>query len=183
MTGRRVTLVAVAVAGLAAAGTAGVMEAVAGDGGPGVAPIVQGGNPPAGGAQKPTPGLRQLGTWETQGGGVPLVNGLYTPLDTPITVACKKAPCLLVADKSLIVDSGTNGTRIFPCVAVDGSIGGSSCLELTPSTGLASGASMTGTTIETKVLAAGTHTVQVKAYVGEDGASVGEFFVVYRLYH
>jgi hypothetical protein len=179
---RRALLVTSAVACLAAGGTAGVMEAFAGDGGPDVAPIVQG-SPPAGGAQKPTPSLRLLGTWETQGGSVPLVNGIYTPLDTPITVACKKAPCMLVADKSLIVDSGTNGTRIFPCVALDGSIGGSGCLELTPSTGLASGASMTGSSLETKVLAAGPHTVQVKAYVGEDGASVGEFSIVYRLYH
>jgi hypothetical protein len=170
---------AVVVVCVAVGGTVGVMRAFADDGGGGAPPMAR--TAPDAAKVKQTPTTRLLATWVHTGTGTTITN-TYQAVDSPITVICKKAPCLLSVDKMLIVNNGGTASAIAPCVIHDGTAGGGGCSWLGSNVGWPANVQFGGTTTESIELGAGTHTVVVGAYATAAGVSVGTYTFTYRLY-
>jgi hypothetical protein len=182
--GRKAIAAAIVAACVLIGGTVGVMRAFAGDGGENAPPVIVGGAAlPAKSDVQQTKGQKLLGTWVAHGGGITLTSGGYQGLDTPITVVCKKEPCLLVAHKTVVAFSAANGNAVAPCVLVDGGGGGSNCTWVGSSQGFPQSVNFGGGSTEIKDLVEGAHTVQLGAYTNVSGTTVGGFDVVYQLYH
>lgn len=171
---------AAAVACMAIGGTVGVMRAFADDGDGGAPPVQRtSGDSAAKAKQTPIPKL--IGTWVHTGSGTAPVGG-YTALDSPITVICKKAPCLLVVDKAVYGMTGASATQIAPCVTHDGAAGGGGCSWVGSSTGWPAGTNYSGVITESVDLGAGAHTVNVGTYVQGAAVSIIAYTFTYRLY-
>jgi hypothetical protein len=165
LAGMAVVLVCVAVGG-----TVGVIRAFADDGGSGAPPMVR--TAPQAAKVKQTPGMKAKATWVHTGVGTTITT-IYQPVDSQITIVCKKPSCLLVVDKMLIVNNGGSTTQLAPCVTHDISTGGSSCSWLGSSAGWPAGVQFGGTTTESIDLTEGTHTVNVGVYASAVGVTVG----------
>jgi hypothetical protein len=171
---------AVIVVCVAVGGTVGVMRAFA-DEGSGGAPPVERGSAPAAAKVKQTPTTKLLATWVHTGSGTAPVGG-YAALDSPITVICKKAPCLLVVDKTIYGFVGASTTQIAPCVTHDLATGGGGCSWLGVSTGWPATTNFGASQSEPVELSQGAHSVNVGTYVQGSAMTIESYTFVYRLY-